>query len=69
MGYVEQLTFLLFFKMAGELSKATCNRPNGIPQGKDKKGKTVDYDCSALAGSAENRLSERVRSRVQTRRQ
>jgi type I restriction enzyme M protein len=33
--YVEQLTFLLFLKMADEQSKAPFNRPSPIPKGKD----------------------------------
>jgi hypothetical protein len=39
MGYVEQLTFLLFLKMAGELTKATYNRPNGPRRGKTRRVK------------------------------
>jgi type I restriction enzyme M protein len=48
MGYVEQLTFLLFLKMADELTRPPYNQPNRIPQGKDKKGKPVDYDWPSL---------------------
>src|SRR5438552_1475053 len=48
MGYVEQLTFLLFLKMADELTRPPYNQPNRIPQGKDKKGKPVAYDWSSL---------------------
>jgi type I restriction enzyme M protein len=33
--YVEQLTFLLFLKMADEQSKPPFNKPSPIPQGKD----------------------------------
>ncbi|MBN8627732.1 MAG: SAM-dependent DNA methyltransferase, partial [Planctomycetes bacterium] len=48
MAYVEQLTFLLFLKMADELTKKPYNKPNLIPQGKTKAGKTVAYDWSSL---------------------
>src|SRR5256712_3947141 len=33
--YVEQLTFLLFLKMAEEQAKAPFNKPSPIPKGKD----------------------------------
>src|SRR6185503_4603589 len=33
--YVEQLTFLLFLKMADEQSKPPFNKPSPIPKGKD----------------------------------
>src|SRR5258708_27895375 len=33
--YVEQLTFLLFLKMADEQSRAPFNKPSLIPKGKD----------------------------------
>src|SRR5712672_2735635 len=33
--YVEQLTFLLFLKMADEQSKPPFNKPSPVPQGKD----------------------------------
>src|SRR5262245_10339364 len=33
--YVEQLTFLLFLKMADEQSRPPFNKPSPIPQGKD----------------------------------
>jgi type I restriction enzyme M protein len=33
--YVEQLTFLLFLKMADEQSKAPFNKPSPVPKGKD----------------------------------
>ena len=48
MGYVEQLTFLLFLKMADELTHAPYNRPNSIPRGKDKQGKKVNFDWQSL---------------------
>ncbi len=48
MAYVEQLTFLLFLKMADELTKAPYSQPNRIPKGKDKKGTTIAYDWSSL---------------------
>jgi type I restriction enzyme M protein len=38
MAYVEQLTFLLFLKMADELTKPPYNQPNRIPKGKDENG-------------------------------
>lgn len=47
MAYVEQLTFLLFLKMADELSRPPYNQPNRIPQGKDRKG-PVAYDWPSL---------------------
>src|SRR5260370_12761841 len=33
--YLEQLTYLLFLKMADEQSKAPLNKPSPIPKGKD----------------------------------
>ena len=33
--YVEQLTFLLFLKMADEQSRPPFNKPSPIPKGKD----------------------------------
>src|SRR4026207_1679501 len=33
--YVEQLTFLLFLKMADEQAKPPFNKPSPIPEGKD----------------------------------
>ncbi len=49
MAYVEQLTFLLFLKMADELTKPPYSQPNRIPKGKDKKtGKAIDYDWPSL---------------------
>jgi len=33
--YVEQLTFLLFLKMADEQAKPPFNKPSPIPKGKD----------------------------------
>lgn len=48
MAYVEQLTFLLFLKMADELTKAPYNQPSRIPKGKDKKGNAVAYDWASL---------------------
>lgn len=38
MAYVEQLTFLLFLKMADELTKPPYSQPNRIPKGKDEAG-------------------------------
>ncbi len=34
MAYVEQITFLLFLKMADELTHPPYNRKNSIPQGR-----------------------------------
>jgi len=48
MAYVEQLTFLLFLKMADELTKAPYNQPSRIPKGKDRKGNEVTYDWPSL---------------------
>jgi type I restriction enzyme M protein len=48
MGYVEQLTFLLFLKMADELTRSPYNQPNRIPKGKDKDGKPVAYGWPSL---------------------
>jgi type I restriction enzyme M protein len=48
MAYVEQLTFLLFLKMADELTKPPYNHPNKIPKGKDKNGKLISYDWQSL---------------------
>jgi type I restriction enzyme M protein len=48
MAYVEQLTFLLFLKMADELTRHPYNQPNRIPSGKDRKGNPVAYDWPSL---------------------
>src|SRR5438876_5188650 len=48
MAYVEQLTFLLFLKMADELTRPPYNQPNRIPKGKDKKNNPVAYDWPSL---------------------
>src|SRR5215212_9842826 len=48
MAYVEQLTFLLFLKMADELTRTPYDKPNLIPKGKDKKGNPVAYDWPSL---------------------
>jgi type I restriction enzyme M protein len=40
--YVEQLTFLLFLKMADEQTRPPYDRPNPIP--KDDKGKPLDWN-------------------------
>lgn len=48
MAYVEQLTFLLFLKMADELTKPPYNQPNRIPKGKDGDGKAFDCDWPSL---------------------
>ena len=37
-GYVEQLTFLLFLKMADEQSRLPFNKPSLIPKGKKRPG-------------------------------
>ncbi len=47
MAYVEQLTFLLFLKMADELSRPPYKQPNRIPIAK-KNGKTIAYDWPSL---------------------
>ena len=36
--YVEQLTFLLFLKMADEQTRPSFNKPSPIPKGKDWRG-------------------------------
>jgi type I restriction enzyme M protein len=48
MAYVEQLTFLLFLKMADELTKPPYSQPSRIPKGKDDKGNEVAYDWPSL---------------------
>lgn len=49
MGYTEQITFLLFLKMADELSSPPYNRPRMVPEGYDWK--------SLLARDGEELLS------------
>ena len=61
MGYVEQLTFLLFLKMADELTRAPYNRANCIPKGKDKKGKAIDYDWPSLLSKDGSELYQHYR--------
>jgi type I restriction enzyme M protein len=41
MAYTEQITFLLFLKMADEQTKAPYNKPNLIPP--DEKGRRFDW--------------------------
>jgi len=48
MAYVEQLTFLLFLKMAHELTQPPYNEKNRIPKGKDENGKSFDCDWPSL---------------------
>ncbi|MFI5380528.1 MAG: type I restriction-modification system subunit M N-terminal domain-containing protein [Tepidisphaerales bacterium] len=48
MAYVEQLTFLLFLKMADELTKPPYSQASRIPKGKDKNGKAVAYNWASL---------------------
>ena len=48
MAYVEQLTFLLFLKMADELTKPPYNQPSRIPKGKGRNGNEVAYDWPSL---------------------
>jgi type I restriction enzyme M protein len=48
MAYVEQLTFLLFLKMADELTKPPYKQNNRIPKGKDEKGNSFDCDWQSL---------------------
>ncbi|MCC6210428.1 MAG: SAM-dependent DNA methyltransferase [Burkholderiales bacterium] len=43
MGYTEQITFLLFLKMADQQTKAPWKRPNMIPKG--KKGERYDWQA------------------------
>ena len=45
--YVEQLTFLLFLKMAGEQSRASFNKPSPIPKGFGRD-KLVKFDGDNL---------------------
>jgi len=45
--YVEQLTFLLFLKMADEQTKAPFNKPSSIPEGLDWKS-LLEKDGDAL---------------------
>jgi type I restriction enzyme M protein len=47
MAYVEQLTFLLFLKMADELTRPPYKHSNRIPAAK-KNGKIVAYDWPSL---------------------
>ncbi|MCC7408473.1 MAG: SAM-dependent DNA methyltransferase, partial [Phycisphaeraceae bacterium] len=51
MAYVEQLTFLLFLKMADELTKPPYSQKNRIPKGKD--GKTYDWPSLLAKDGAE----------------
>lgn len=51
MAYVEQLTFLLFLKMADELTKPPYSQKNRIPKGKD--GKTYDWPSLVAKDGAE----------------
>jgi len=46
--YVEQLTFLLFLKMADEQSRTPFNKPSAVPK---------DYDWPSLLAEVERRLS------------
>src|SRR3954470_21703453 len=48
MAYVEQLTFLLFLKMADELTRPPYNQPSRIPSGRDRKGQPIHYDWPSL---------------------
>jgi type I restriction enzyme M protein len=43
MGYTEQITFLLFLKMADQQTRAPWNRPNLIPKG--RKGERFDWQA------------------------
>ena len=54
MAYVEQLTFLLFLKMADELTKPPHNQPSRIPKGKDRKGNAVSYEELLSRSAAES---------------
>ncbi len=48
MAYVEQITFLLFLKMADELTHPPYNRKNSIPQGRDENNEPFDCDWQSL---------------------
>ncbi len=48
MAYVEQLTFLLFLKMADELTEPLYNQQSRIPKGKDRKGNEIAHDWASL---------------------
>ncbi len=43
MGYTEQITFLLFLKMADQQTRAPWKRPSMIPKG--KKGERYDWQA------------------------
>ena len=53
--YVEQLTFLLFLKMADEQSRPPFNKPSPIPKGKDWPALLATH-CSAFAASEAEKL-------------
>src|SRR4051812_17776779 len=61
MAYVEQLTFLLFLKMADELTKAPYNQPSRIPKGKNRKGSEVAYDWQSLLSKDGTELYQHYR--------
>ena len=44
--YVEQLTFLLFLKMADERSRPPFNKPSPIPKGKDWPALLAKLECA-----------------------
>ena len=44
--YVEQLTFLLFLKMADEQAKPPFNKPSLIPEGKNRPSRRQQYKCA-----------------------
>lgn len=50
MAYVEQLTFLLFLKMADERTQPPYGEKSRIPMGTDENGKKVAYDWPSLLG-------------------
>src|SRR5437868_12891943 len=58
MAYVEQLTFLLFLKMADELTKKPYSRPNLIPKGKRSEERRVGKECRSR-WSAEHEKKKR----------
>jgi type I restriction-modification system DNA methylase subunit len=42
--YVEQLTFLLFLRMADEQSRLPFNKPSAIPKSVDRQGTTSSFN-------------------------
>ena len=65
MAYVEQLTFLLFLKMADELTRPPYKQPNRIPSGKDARGKQVAYDWPSLVAKDGAELYQHYRDTLE----